>query len=185
MIHEVIVTSRSQDGENQIAPMGVFWQEGEVVIAPPRSSRTLSNILSGECAVINYCDDVRIFAGCFTGRYDWPLIEAEHVTAPRLVEALAHTEVRLVRVVEDPVRPRLYCRTVFEDSHRSFRGFNRAQAAVLELAILVTRLDRLPVEKIESEIAYLSIAVVKTAGEREREAWAWLMARVADFRESR
>ncbi|MES9846932.1 MAG: DUF447 domain-containing protein, partial [Candidatus Thiodiazotropha sp.] len=63
MINEVIVTSRSQEGENQIAPMGVVWREGEVVIAPFRPSRTLDNILTGECAVINYCDDVRVFAG--------------------------------------------------------------------------------------------------------------------------
>lgn len=182
MIHEVIVTSRNPEGENQIAPMGVVWREGEVVIAPFRPSRTLNNILSGECAVINYCDDVRIFAGCLTGHYDWPLIEAEHVAASRLAEALAHSELRLARVEEDRIRPRLVCRPVYEASHRPFRGFNRAQAAVLELAILVSRLGRLPSEKIEREIAYLSVAVEKTAGEREREAWEWLMAGVADFR---
>lgn len=183
MIHEVIVTCRSPEGENQIAPMGIVWQGGKVVIAPFRPSRTLSNILAGECAVINYCDDVRIFAGCLTGRYDWPLIEAERVAAPRLADALAHSEVRLQRVEEDPVRPRLICRPVFEAVHRPFRGFNRAQAAVLELAILVSRLDMLPAEKIEREIGYLSIAIEKTAGERERQAWEWLMQRVAEFQQ--
>ncbi|MES9991306.1 MAG: DUF447 domain-containing protein [Candidatus Thiodiazotropha sp.] len=183
MIHEVIVTCRSNQGENQIAPMGVSWQGGEVVIAPFRPSRTLQNILAGECAVINYCDDVRVFAGCLTGRYDWPLVEAEQVAAPRLADALAHCEVRLLRVEEDPLRPRLICKPVHEANHRCFQGFNRAQSAVLELAILVSRLQRLPAQKIESEIAYLTIAIEKTAGEREREAWAWLMARVDDFRE--
>ena len=181
MIHEVIVTSRSAKGEPQIAPMGVVWQGGEVVIAPFHPSRTLDNILSGGCAVINYCDDVRIFAGCLTGRHDWPMIEAGHVAAPRLLDALAHTEIRLLRVEEDRIRPRLICHPVHEASHRPFRGFNRAQAAVLELAILVSRLERLPAEKIERELAYLAIAVDKTAGEREQEAWAWLTARVADF----
>ncbi len=182
MIHEVIVTCRSPEGQQQIAPMGVTWQAGEVVIAPFRPSRTLDNILAGECAVINYCDDVRIFAGCLTGRYDWPLVEAERVAAPRLVDSLAHTEVRLLRVEEDETRPRLICHPVYEACHRPFRGFNRAQAAVLELAILVSRLHMLPADKIEHEIAYLTIAVDKTAGEREREAWGWLMARVEAFR---
>lgn len=182
MIHEVIVTCRSPEGENQIAPMGITWREGRVVIAPFRPSRTLSNILSGECAVINYCDDVRIFAGCLSGRYDWPLIEAERVAAPRLVGSLAHTEVQLERVEDDPVRPRLICRPVYETEHRPFRGFNRAQAAVLELAILVSRLHMLPAEKIEREIDYLAIAVEKTAGQREREAWNWLMERVETHR---
>jgi hypothetical protein len=182
MIHEVIVTSRSPQGENQIAPMGVVWRQGEVEIAPFRPSRTLDNILAGKCAVINYCDDVRVFAGCLTGRYDWPLTEAQQVSAPRLAGALAHSEVRLLRVEEDPTRPRLICEPVHQANHRPFQGFNRAQAAVLELAILVSRLERLPQEKIENELAYLTIAIEKTAGEREREAWGWLMARVNAFR---
>ena len=185
MIHEVIVTCRSPEGENQIAPMGITWNQGKLVIAPFRPSRTLSNILSSECAVINYCDDVRIFAGCLSGRYDWPLIEAERVAAPRLVGSLAHTEVQLERVEDDPVRPRLICRPVYETEHRPFRGFNRAQAAVLELAILVSRLHMLPTEKIEREIDYLAIAVEKTAGQRQREAWSWLMERVEAHRRER
>jgi hypothetical protein len=181
MIEEVIITCRSLQGVNQIAPMGIVWREAEVEIAPFRPSRTLDNILESESAVINYCDDVRIFAGCLTGRYDWPLVEAEKVTAPRLADALAHCEVRLLRIEDDKIRPRLICQPVHQANHHPFRGFNRAQAAVLELAILVSRLERLPIEKIEAELAYLRIAIDKTAGQREREAWAWLMARVERF----
>lgn len=183
MIHEVIITTRDSSGSNQIAPMGIVREGQQVVIAPFRPSRTLSNILSGECAVINACDDVRIFAGCLTQRYDWPLTEAEQVSAPRLATALAHTEVVLERVEDDPLRPRLLCRPVFEANHRPFRGFNRAQAAVLELAILVSRLDRLPADKIDREIGYLSIAMDKTAGGKEQQAWHWLMQRVNGFRQ--
>ena len=40
----------------------------------------------------------------------------------------------------------------------------------------------LPPEKIETEIAYLTIAIDKTAGEREWEAWGWLMARIEDYK---
>ena len=181
MIQEVIVTCRSAENENQIAPMGVVWRQGEVVIAPFKPSRTLNYILSSECAVINYCDDVRVFAGCLTGRYGWPVVAADRVAAPRLASALAHTEVRLLRVEEDEIRPRLICQPVHQATHRPFQGFNRAQAAVLELAILVSRLGRLPVEKIHAEIGYLSIAMEKTAGEREQEAWEWLMAKVTEF----
>jgi uncharacterized protein len=181
MIQEVIVTSRSPQGENQIAPMGIVWREEVVEIAPFRPSRTLENILAGECAVINYCDDVRVFAGSLTGRYDWPLVEAEQISAPRLSNTLAHCEVQLLRVEEESIRPRLICKPVYEANHRPFQGFNRAQSAVLELAILVSRLGRLPVEKIENEIAYLTIAIEKTAGEREQEAWSWLIAKVNNF----
>jgi hypothetical protein len=61
-------------------------------------------------------------------------------------------------------------------------GFNRAKSAVLELAILVSRLHMLPPEKVDAEIKYLEIAIEKTAGNEEREAWNWLIDKVIDFR---
>ena len=59
--------------------------------------------------------------------------------------------------------------------------FNRAANAVLECAILLTRLHMLPRDKIEREIAYLAIAIEKTAGPQEREAWSWLMQKREAF----
>ena len=55
---------------------------------------------------------------------------------------------------------------------------------MLELAILVSRLDRLPAEKIEQEIEYLSIAIEKTAGKNELTAWQWLMQKVEAYRKT-
>jgi uncharacterized protein len=78
------------------------------------------------------------------------------------------------------VRPRHFCRVVSEANHAPFTGLNRARAAVLELAILVSRLGMLPRDKIETEIGYLAIAIEKTAGPEEHEAWGWLMERVTD-----
>ena len=57
-----------------------------------------------------------------------------------------------------------------EANHRPFRGMNRARAAVLEGAILVSRLGMLPPDKVDREIAYLQIAIDKTAGPAELEA---------------
>ena len=37
-------------------------------------------------------------------------------------------------------------------------------------------------EKIDAELKYLEIAISKTAGPRELEAWGWLMERVTAFR---
>ena len=45
-------------------------------------------------------------------------------------------------------------------------GFNRAQAAVLEGAVLVSRLHLLPPEKIDGGMDYLQIAIDKTPGPR-------------------
>jgi hypothetical protein len=183
MIRETVVTTRAEDGHIHIAPMGVR-QEGEyLLLAPFRPSRSLDNMLRERCAVINYTDDVRIFAGCLTGRWQWPVCPATRIEGARLADTLAHTEVVVERVEDDALRPRLLCRPVHEAHHAAFGGFNRAQGAVLEAAVLVSRLHLLPWEKIQSEIDYLGIAIEKTAGAKERQAWEWLMEAVTQHRE--
>lgn len=181
-IRETILTTRRADGSTHIAPMGVHEHDAGLVIAPFRPSTTLENLQRDGCAVINYPDDVRVYAGCLTGRRDWPLCEAERVPVLRLRDCLAHTEIRVARVEDHRLRPRFLCRIVYEASHAPFHGFNRAQAAVIEAAILVSRLPMLDESKIDSEIDYLRIAVDKTAGAREREAWGWLMTAIEAHR---
>lgn len=183
MIFETIVTTRAPDGRIHIAPMGVREEDGLLVLLPFRPSTTLDNVLASRCAVVNHVDDVRIFAGCLTGRRDWPTLPAQRVAGVRLVAALAHTELELERMVEDAQRPRLACSVAFAANHTPFRGFNRAQAAVIEAAILVSRLALLPAEKIDAELDYLRIAIDKTAGPAEREAWGWLTARILQYRD--
>jgi len=179
MIQETIVTTQNSSGLAHIAPMGIHIPSGsqdEFIILPFRPSTTLNNLLDSKTAVINYCDDVRVFAGCLTGRRDWPLKPAEKINGQVLTCALAHTEVELIRIEEDDTRPKLFCKALHSANHAPFTGFNRAQYSVLEAAILISRLDRLPPEKVQIEIDYLRIGVEKTAGERELEAWSWLMA---------
>lgn len=176
MIQELLVTTRSREGSVHIAPMGIHVNGDSFIILPFRPSATLDNLLESKTAVLNYCDDVRVFAGCLTGRRDWPVMAAEKIDGLVLECALAHTEVELTHVEDDPVRPRLFCKAVHTVNHAPFRGFNRAQFSVLEAAILISRLDRLPMEKIDAEVAYLRIGLEKTAGDREWEAWGWLMA---------
>jgi hypothetical protein len=182
MIRESIITTLSAAGALHIAPMGVIWREGAPVLAPFHPSRTLDNLRENPFAVINHTDDVRVFAGCLTGRRDWPVGPAETISGAVLVGALSHQELAVESIDEDPVRPRFRCRVVHEATHAPFHGFNRAQAAVIEAAILISRLERLPLDKIEREMAYLAIAIEKTAGPQEQEAWDWLFARFDEFR---
>lgn len=184
MIWESIVTTVSPEGRAQIAPMGVREVGGCVVLAPFRPSTTLDNLLATRCAAVNLTDDVRVFAGCLTGRYEWPTAACDRIACVRLRETLAHRELTLSHVEEDAQRPRLHFDVVHERTHRPFRGFNRAQAAVVEAAILVSRLHMLPADKIDTEMRYLSIAIDKTAGPKEREAWSWLVQRIETFRRS-
>jgi uncharacterized protein len=179
MIFETVVTTVSRDGVPHVAPMGVRYRGALVVLMPFKPSTTLDNIEATGHAVLNLVTDTRVFAGCVTGRKAWPVLPAEHIAGMRLAAALAHTELRLAEQRDDPQRPVLLMARVFEATHAPFIGFNRAQTAVLEGAILVSRLHLLPPEKVETEMNYLQIAIDKTAGPDEREAWGWLLEAVA------
>jgi len=179
MIRECIVITQSRAGLVHIAPLGLIEEGEHLVIAPFRPSLTLDNLRENPFAVANYTDDVLVFAGCLTGRREWPTKPATKVPGAVLEQALAHAELQVVAITEDEQRPRFRCAVVHEENQRPFHGFNRAQAAVLEAAILVSRLHMLPPDKIEREIGYLQIAIDKTAGPRERQAWDWLMERIA------
>jgi hypothetical protein len=179
LIRETIVTTADRQGRVHIAPIGIIADGDGWIIAPFRPSTTLENLQEVPFAVVNYTDDVRVFAGCLTGRPDWPTVKADKVPVPRLAGALAHAELAVAHVTEDPQRPRFHCGVVHTASHAAFRGFNRAQAAVIEAAILASRLDFLARDKVEREIAHLESAVQKTAGPAEREAWQWIINRIA------
>jgi hypothetical protein len=184
MIREAIVTTQDLAGRVHIAPLGLIVEGEHLIIAPFRPSQTLENLRANPHAVANYTDDVQIFAGCLTGRKEWPVHPATHVPGAVLNATLAHAELSVESIIEDELRPRFRCKVVHEVVHAPFRGFNRAQAAVVEAAILVSRLHMLPAEKIDRELGYLQIAMDKTAGPRERQAWAWLVQRIEAHRAS-
>ncbi len=179
LIRETIVTTVDALGEPHLAPLGLIAEGEGWILAPFHPSKTLENLRQAPFAVANLTDDVRVFAGCLTGRRDWPLTAASVIAVPRLAATLAHLELVVVEVREDELRPRFVCRVVHRASHAPFQGFNRAQAAVIEGAVLVSRLHLLPRAEVEAELARLEIIVGKTAGAAEVEAWGWLKDRAA------
>jgi uncharacterized protein len=191
-IFEAVVTTQSPTGTVHVAPMGIRYRadvDGQgapgVLLMPFKPSTTLDNILATGVAVLNRVVDGRVFAGCVTGRgregsgLGLSLVPATQIAGQVLGSALSHLELRLQRVDDAAQRPTLWLRTVCEVQHAAFVGLNRAQAAVLEGAVLVSRLHLLPADKIVEEMRYLQIAIDKTAGPEEHEAWGWLRAAVA------
>ena len=181
-IFETVVTTCSPAGAVHVAPMGVRYVDDRVVLKPFRPSTTLDNILASGSAVLNLLTDVRVIAGCVTGRHTWPMVDVHRAGEPRAVRlaaALEHVVLRLERQDEDAQRPTLRLARLRSERHAAWPGFNRAQAAVVEGAVLVSRLRLLPRAKIVSEMAYLQIAIDKTAGPSEHEAWNWLREAVA------
>jgi uncharacterized protein len=183
-IIETIITTTSAHGLVHIAPLGLIADGPHWIIAPFAPSRTLENLRAVPFACASHTQDVRVFAGCITGRKVWPTVKAGQVAGSRLADCVSHWELEVERVDEDGQRPRFVCRVVHVGHHAAWGGYNRAQAAVIECAVLVSRLHMLSREKIEAELAYLDIAVSKTAGPHEVEAWGWLMDRIDAWRKS-
>src|SRR6516165_2825870 len=181
MIRETIVSTMNESGQVHLAPLGLIAEGDAWIIAPFHPSTTLGNLRSVPFAAANFTDDVRVFAGCLTGRTNWPTSACDEIPVPRLADTLAHAELAVTQVSEDAQRPRFHCRVLRKSAHKPFQGFNRAQAAVIEAAILVSRLRLLPRDRIEREIAYLQSAVSKTASGVEEEAWKWLVDAVNAF----
>jgi uncharacterized protein len=179
-INEIILITECEDGAPYIAPFGIRERDDLILIAPFRPSISLDNLLSGRRATINTTDDVRVFAGSLTGRRNWPI--QNNAGAFVLESALAYKTLKLEKVEDDTQRPQLYFKVLKEEMLKPYQGFNRAQAAVIELCVLVSRLHMLPIEKISSEIEYLNIAIEKTAGDLELEAWGWLVEVVENHR---
>ena len=175
-INEIILISENADGTPHIAPFGMRERGELLLIAPFRPSISLDNLMSGRPATINTTDDVRVFAGALTGRREWLVSKLDGAWV--LSSVLSYRSLKLAKVEEDEQRPHLYFDVEKEGNLKPFQGYNRAQAAVIELCVLVSRLNRLPLEKILAEIKYLQIAIDKTAGEQELEAWRWLIEAV-------
>jgi hypothetical protein len=186
VIFETVISTVAPDGAPHVAPMGIRYRPTEagsdVILMPFKPSTTLANIVANGHAVLNIVADTRVFAGSVTGRRNWPVRPAERIEGVRLACALNHVELELAELQDDAQRPVLRMARVFEVSHAPYIGFNRAQAAVIEGAVLVSRLHMLAAAKVDAEMRYLQIAIDKTAGPEEQEAWGWLTEAVARHR---
>lgn len=179
MIVEGIVTSRDAGGLVNFAPMGVEWGEERLVLKPFLETSTFRNLTANRTAVFNLVDDVLLFAQAAIGSPQFPWHPAERVAGAVLEAACSWRELEVEAIDATPPRSRIDARIVHRGRGREFIGFNRARHAVLEAAILATRVHMLPAAQIREELGRLEILVEKTAGPREREAWALLSDYVA------
>ncbi len=177
LIIEAIVTTTRADQSPHISPLGMIAEGDGWVLAPFRPSATLENLARTGRAIANFGADARVYAGCLTGRRDWPLATLDDGQF-RLADCASHAQLQVIAVDDHAERPRFTCKVVRHVTHRPFAGHNRAYSAVIELAILTSRLHMLSPAKIQAEVAYLAISVAKTAGPAEQEAWDWLIARL-------
>ncbi len=183
MILEGIVTTLSSDGLLNIAPMGpsVDPQPGfefaRFVLRPFRTSVTYRNLKERGEGVLHVTDDVLLLAQTAIGVAVDPLPEtrpADSVLGRILVNACRYYEFRVQSIDDREERTTITVESVAQGRLRDFFGFNRAKHAVIEAAILATRVGLIPPPKILEEFHKLQILVEKTGGPAEHAAIALL-----------
>lgn len=174
MIIESILTTMAPDGTVNFAPMGVEWDETNIVLKPFLETTTFRNVRDTRVAVVNLTDDVMLFAQGAISSPQFPAVPAAVVRGVVLEAACGWRELEVVAIDDTPPRSRIEARVVHRGTRREFLGFNRARHAVLEAAILATRTHLIPAGEIQREYARLQVIVDKTAGPREHEAMAML-----------
>ena len=193
MILEGIVTTLGEDGRVNIAPMGPIVPEDyprggpkTFTLLPFRSSRTYANLSWRPEGVLHVSDDVLLLARAAIGEVE-PLpgmMDAQEIRGKILSDACRAYEFRITSGDGGSVRERFAAEVVRTHRLRDVFGFNRAMFAVVEAAILATRVHILPREEIENDYRRLQKLIEKTGGPREVEAFALLTRYVAGASEA-
>ena len=177
MILEGLVTTLDADGAPHLAPMGptIVGDFERLILRPFPSSHTCQNLLRSRQGVLHVTDDVLLLAQAAVGQAVLPSHRpAEIVEGILLSDACRAHEFQVESV--DAGGERVHIGAVVQrvHHHRDFWGFNRGKHAVVEAAILATRLHLLPAGEVESEFRRLKTWIDKTGGEAEREAFRFL-----------
>jgi hypothetical protein len=126
--------------------------------------------------VLHVTDDVELLARAAVGRLDPPppMLPARGVSGWVLAEACRWYAFRVATIDEREPRARIEADVVDRGTLREFFGFNRAKHAVVEAAILATRVALIAPAELRAEFARLAVLVDKTGGNQERRAYAFL-----------
>ncbi len=179
MILEGLVTTIGPAGEPHLAPMGprVAADWSGFLLRPFPTSQTFQNLKARGHGVLHVTDDVLLLAKAAVGQagpQDYR--PAERVPGFVLMSACRYYEFEVRSIDESGERVRIEVAVVHRATLREFFGLNRAKHAVVEAAILATRLHLIPIAEIRADFDRLKILVEKTGGPAEQEAFAFLRA---------
>jgi len=182
MILEGIVTSRDRAGQINVAPMGpvVDASMSHFQLRPFKTSQTYQNLREIPCGVFHVVDDVLLLAQAAINRLDalpatFPAVE---VAGDVLESACRWYEFTVNEVDAREDRTVLSAQVVHSGRLRDCFGFNRAKHAVIETAILATRLHLVGAAELADDLQRLSVIVDKTAGDQERQAFDLLKSHI-------
>lgn len=183
-IVEGMLTTENEDGTVNVAPMGprVDDRFTQFQLRPFPGSRTYENLLRTGRATFHITDDVAMIAQAAVGDLrEAPKFLNDMQAGYHVLENCCRWyQLEAADVETKGERASLHCRVLAQGRQRDFFGLNRAKHAVLELAILATRVHLLPADEIERTIGMLSPWVAKTGGVAELEAFDFLQHVIAE-----
>jgi len=171
---EVIFSTLDEDGRPNFAPMGVTWGEKELIVRPFRNTDTYRNLMATGYGVANVTDNVLLFAQSALSEPIFPHFDARQVPSIVLKDACYWREVIVTEVGGGDMQAEIRCRVVGQGWQRDFLGFNRAKNAVVEAAILATRLHLHDQAEVQAAYRRYQEIVDKIGGDQEREAMRYL-----------
>jgi hypothetical protein len=178
VILEGLITTLNADDSVHIAPMGpqVDADMRRLVIKPYQTSTTYRNLKRTGEGVLHVTDDVELLARAAVGRIETlpPLLPMPTVRGAILADACRWYAFRVTQLDDREPRTHIEADVVEQGRIRDFFGFNRGKHAVVEAAILATRIEFLPADEILAEYARLVVLVNKTGGEQEHRAFQFL-----------
>jgi hypothetical protein len=188
MILEGIVTTVGPRGACHAAPMGPHIDEADIdaesgslarlTLKPFATSSTFANLAAHGEGVFHVTDDALLFAKLVLGEnLSLPTRPAHVVRGFVLEEACVAHEFRVIEADTASQRGSFVAEVVASHVGRPFRGLNRAVHAVIEGAILISRLGLIEREEIARQLEPLAVLVEKTGGAAEREAFEMLRER--------
>lgn len=178
MIIEGLVTTENEDGSPHLAPMGPLIEADwtRLVLRPYVSSTTHANLRRQGQGVFHVTDDVLLLARAAIGSLEKlpHLKRPAHAPGWVLLDACRWYAFQVDSIDDTLPRVSMAAKVVEWGWQRDFVGFHRARHAVVEAAILATRVHLLPKQELLEELARLRPLVLKTGGEAEHRAFSLL-----------
>lgn len=191
-ILEGIVTTLNQDGSINVAPMGPIVELGDknrirrFLFRPFQDSQTCRNLIATKQGVFHLSDDVLLLARAVTKQLsgeDLSLKPAKTIKGKIIGNACQWYEFHIVSCDTESTRAELEAEILHQAGTGCFLGFNRAKNAIIETAILATRLHLLKNDFVQQELERFQIIIEKTGGDQECEAFGLLTDFISAYRE--
>lgn len=178
MIVEGLLTSTDSSGTLNVAPMGpiVHGDFDSFTLRPWAGSTTFQNLTLTQRGVFHLVDNVSIIAEAAIRRLTTApdTLPANSIEGFVLENCCRWFEFQITSIDTSHERSEMTAHVVHTGHRHPFRGFNRARHAILEAAILATRLRLIPRDEVESALRFLSPAVAKTGAKEEQDSFQML-----------